>query len=363
VGVDAEHRQLVSRPGARFLDLTGARLPVIQAPMAGAGGVALAAAAARGGALASLPCALLTPEQVRMQVAEVRAGSDGPVNLNFFCHTLPPPPDEPAWAALLARFYREEDVSVGDPRPLRRPFDASMCTLVEEVKPAAVSFHFGLPAPELLARVKAVARVFGNATTAAEAGWLAKRGCDAVIAQGAEAGGHAGWFLGQHRPQPLRALLRDVLEVVDLPVIAAGGIVDAEGAVAMLRAGAEAVQLGTVYLAAPESSIAAPHRALLGTPAAADAGFTNLFSGRAARSIRNRLMRELGDMRDEVPPFPYAANALAPLRATAEAGGRGDYSPLWAGAGADRVQPIAAEALTRALGSEMLALLDLGEEK
>jgi nitronate monooxygenase len=338
----------VTPAAARFLELTGAGLPIVQAPMAGAGGVGLATAAIRGGALGSLPCALLSAEQVRAQVGEVRDAANGPLNLNFFCHTLPAPPDEAAWRALLAPYYAEEGVTPGVPPPLRRPFDADMCAVVEAVRPEVVSFHFGLPAPELLARVKAVAKVFGNATNAEEAEWLAARGCDAILAQGEEAGGHAGWFLDRHRPTPLAALLRAVV-ATGVPAIAAGGIVDAAGVAAALRDGAAAVQVGTAYLATPESSISAPHRALLGTAAAADAAFTNLLSGRAARGIRNRLMRELAPINDKAPTFPYASNALAPLRAKAEAEGRGDYSPLWAGSGAARVRAIGAEALTRAL--------------
>jgi nitronate monooxygenase len=341
----------VTQATARFLELTGAALPIVQAPMAGAGGVALAAAAIRGGALGSLPCALLSAEQVRAQASEVRAAASGPLNLNFFCHTLPAPPDEAAWRALLEPYYTEERVTPGDPPPLRRPFDADMCAMVEAVRPEVVSFHFGLPAPELLARVKAVTKVFGNATHAGEAEWLAARGCDAIIAQGEEAGGHAGWFLDRHRPTPLAELLRAVV-ATGVPAIAAGGIVDAAGVATALRDGAAAVQLGTAYLATPESSISAPHRALLGTAAAADATFTNLLSGRAARGIRNRLMRELAPINDKAPAFPYASNALAPLRAKAEAEGRGDYSPLWAGSGAARVRAIGAEALTRALMEE-----------
>lgn len=341
----------MSPAAARFLELTGAAVPIVQAPMAGAGGVALAAAAIRGGALGSLPCALLSAEQVRAQAAEVRAAAKGPLNLNFFCHTLPPPPDERAWRALLAPYYAEEGVAPGDPPPLRRPFDAAMCALVEEVRPEVVSFHFGLPEPALLARVQAVARVFGNATTPEEAHWLAARGCDAIVAQGEEAGGHAGWFLDRHRPMPLAQLLPELV-ATGVPVIAAGGFVDAEDVARALGAGAAAAQVGTAYLATPESAVSAPHRALLGTPAAADAAFTNLLSGREARGIRNRLMRELGPISDKAPPFPYASNALAPLRARAEADGRGDYSPLWAGAGAARVRGMGAEVLTRTLGQE-----------
>lgn len=344
--------------GSALLAGLGATVPIVQAPMAGAGGVALAIGALRGGALASLPCAMLGPEQVAAQVAEVRAAAAGPLNLNFFCHTLPEPPDEGAWRDLLERYYREEEVLPGPPPPLRRPFDAAMCAVVEAVRPEVVSFHFGPPDAELLARVRATgAMVFGNATTAEEARWLAARGVNAIIAQGAEAGGHAGWFLdSHHRPTPLSDLLPEIIRAIDLPVIAAGGIIDGAGVAAMLRLGASAAQIGTAYLATPESLIASAFRDLLGTPAAADAAFTNLFSGREARGIRNRLMRDLGPTRPEVPAFPYGSNALAPLRAKAEAERRGDYSPLWAGAGADRVRALGAEALTRTLAAEAAAL-------
>ncbi|WP_346344754.1 nitronate monooxygenase [Sphingomonas sp. dw_22] len=331
----------------RFLALTGARAPIVQAPMAGAGGVALAVAAIRGGAIGSLPCAMLTADQVRSQVAEVRAEAAGPLNLNFFCHSLPEVPDETAWRALLAPYYAEEGVSPGEVPPLRRPFDAAMCAVVEEVRPEIVGFHFGLPEPVLLERVRAAGGlVFGNATSVGELHWLAERGCDAVILQGAEAGGHAGWFLDRHAPTPLAVLLAERIEV---PVIAAGGIVDGSGVAAALGAGASAVQVGTAYLATPESLIPAPYRALLGTEAASDAAFTNLFSGREARGIRNRLMCDLGAISAAVPAFPYASNALAPLRKAAEADGRVDYSPLWAGQGAARVRAMGAEQLTREL--------------
>lgn len=332
-----------------LFEALGARVPIVQAPMAGAGGVELAVAVMRGGAMGSLPCALLTPEQIVAQAAAVRAGTEGPLNLNFFCHILPAAPDERAWRALLAPYYAEEGVAPGEAPPLRRPFDAAACAAVEAVRPEVVSFHFGLPDDALLARVRASgARVFGNATTRAEMRWLAERGVDAVIAQGAEAGGHAGWFLDRHRPTRLADLLA---EAIDMPVIAAGGIVDAGDIAAVLRAGASGVQIGTAYLATPESRISAAHRALLGTEA--EAAFTNLLSGREARGLVNRLMRELGPIRDEAPVFPYASNALAVLRARAESEGRGDYSPLWAGAGAARVRAMGAEQLTGLLAAEL----------
>lgn len=346
----------MSAASARFLELTGAAVPIVQAPMAGAGGVALAVAAIRGGALGSLPCALLSVEQLRAQVAGVRAAADGPLNLNFFCHELDEAPDDSAWRNALAPFFaREHGAPPEGAASLRRPFDEALCEAVEAVRPEIVSFHFGLPAPALLARVKAVAKIFGNATTVDEARFLARQGCDAVIAQGSEAGGHAGWFLEGHRPIGTLALVRRVVRAVDVPVIAAGGIVDGAGVAAALTLGASGAQLGTAYLATPESMASPTHRPLLGSEA--ETVFTNVLTGRAARGFRNRLIDALGPISPIAPAFPHAATALAPLRAAAEADGRGDYSPLWAGQAAALARAMPAEALTRLLGEETLATL------
>lgn len=340
-----------------FLALTGATVPIIQAPMAGAGGVALAVAAMKGGAVGSLPAAMLTAAQLRDQIAAVRAQTDGPLNLNAFCHAMPDPPDESAWRAQLAPFYVQEGVEPGTNAPQRRPFDAELCAIVEQMRPQMMSFHFGLPARDLLERVRATgAIILGNATTVAEAHWLAGQGCDAIILQGSEAGGHAGWFLGErHEPTPLATLLADK---PGLPCIAAGGIVDGADMAAALQAGAAAVQIGTAYLATPQSLISPVYRALLGTEAASDAAFTNLFSGREARGAMNRLMREIGPISPVAPPFPFASAAIAPLRAAAEAAGRADYSPLWVGSGAARVRPADAQALTRIIAADALARLE-----
>lgn len=342
---------------ARFLELTGAAVPIVQAPMAGAGGVALAVAAIRGGAIGSLPCAMLSAEQLHVQVSEVRAAAKGPLNLNFFCHELDDAPDDGAWRSALGPLYAREGVTPppGGGAALRRPFDAALCEAVEAVRPEIVSFHFGLPAPALLARVKAVAKIFGNATTVDEARFLERQGCDAVIAQGSEAGGHAGWFLEGHRPIGTLALVRRVVRAVDVPVIAAGGIVDGAGVAAVLALGASAAQLGTAYLATPESLVSPMHRALLGSEA--ETVFTNVFTGREARGFRNRLVDALGPISPLAPAFPYAATALAPLRAATEADGRADYSPLWAGQSAALARTMRAEDLTRLLAAEALAVL------
>lgn len=350
-------------PVSEFLRLTGARVPIVQAPMAGAGGVALATAAIRGGAVGSLPCAMLTPDQVRAQVAAVRGQAEGPLNLNFFCHTLGEAPDETAWREVLAPFYEMERVTPPEtPPPLRAPFDDAMCRVVEELRPELVSFHFGLPDNALLERVQRTGAVtVGNATTVAEGLWLAGR-VDMIIAQGFEAGGHAGHFLNGYRPEGTMALTRAVCRETNITletVIAAGGIGDAEGIAAALMLGAAAVQLGTAYLHTAEATISAAHRAALGK----ETVVTNLFSGGLARGIRNRLIDTIGPVHPAALRFPYASAALAELRRVAEADGRGDYSPLWAGQAAalgrrwTDQSPEGAQALTERLARETFELL------
>jgi len=345
----------------RLLDRLGAAHPIIAAPMAGAAGVELAIGAIEGGGIGSLPCALLDPETVREQVAAVRARAQGPLNLNFFCHNLPPAPDESAWRALLAPCYDAWGVAPPEtPPPLRRPFDEAMAEAVQELRPDIVSFHFGLPDETLLDRVKrSGAFVIGNATSVAEARRLAERGADAIIAQGYEAGGHTGRFLpGGGDLLGLFALLPQVADAVEQPVIAAGGIADARGIAAALRLGASAVQIGTAYLACPESLIAPPHRAALGSDKAGETVMTNLFTGGRARGMRNALIDDLGPLRAEAPPYPYAASALAPLRAAAEKQGRGDFTPMWAGQAAPLARALPARALTEHLARETLALIE-----
>ena len=339
-----------------FLALTGARLPIVQAPMANFAGVELAIAALRGGGVGSLPCAVLDPEAIVAQARAVREAAGGPLNLNFFTHHLGAAPDDGAWRARLAPFYAAEGVGPPEtPPPLRRPFDAAACAAIEAVRPEIVSFHFGLPDDALLARVRAAgALVFGNATNVAEARYLAEHGCDAIIAQGFEAGGHAGHFLHGHRPVGLLALIPQVADATGLPVIAAGGIADARGAAAAITLGAAAVQVGTAYLVAPESKASPVHRAALAGASADDGVFTNLFTGGLARGLRNRLIETLGAVDPAGPPFPYASAALAALKAKAESEGRGDYSSLWAGQGVALARAEPAQAITERLGTAAL---------
>ena len=343
----------------RFLDLVGTEQPIIQAPMAGAGGIELCVAAIEGGALGSLPCGMLSPAQVREQVAQVRSRTDRPFALNFFCHRMPEAPDDSAWLALLQPYYDEYAVGPSNGGPLRLPFDEEMCRVVGEVSPPVVSFHFGLPEASLLARVKATgAIVIGNATTPDEARWLEQRGVDAIIAQGFEAGGHSGAFLDPDPAEALGlfALVPQVVDAVRVPVIAAGGIGDARGIAAAFLLGSSAVQLGTAYLHTPEASISAVHRQRLNEGRTL---FTNLLSGGLARGIRGRLMDELGPVRAEAPPYPLASTALAPIRKAAEAQGEFGFGPMWAGQAAPLGAPLSAAELTRKLAADALAILRL----
>ena len=263
-----------------------------------------------------------------------------PVNVNFFCHQ-PPAADaarEQAWRERLAPCYRELGLDPAAPIPVsnRAPFDAAFCEVVEALRPEVVSFHFGLPAPDLLARVKGWGSVvLSSATTVDEARWLVAHGADAVIAQGLEAGGHRGHFLSHDLSQQMGtfALLPQIVAAVDVPVIAAGGIADAAGVAAAMALGAAGVQVGTAYLCSHEATTSALHRAALQSEAARHTALTNVFTGRPARGIVNRAMRELGPISPLAPAFPLAGGALAPLRAGAEAQGSGDFSPLWAGQG------------------------------
>jgi nitronate monooxygenase len=339
-------------------DLLGIELPILQAPMAGVQGSALAVAVCEAGGLGALPCAMLSPDAMREELEAIRARTAKPYNVNFFCHT-PPEFDavrEAAWRAALAPYYGEygidpESISGG---PGRAPFSSEAAGVLEDFRPAVVSFHFGLPTAVLLERARSWgAKILSSATTVEEAVWLEERGVDAIVAQGLEAGGHRGHFLSDDLTAQLGifALVPQIARAVKVPVIAAGGIADARGVAAALELGAAGVQIGTAYLLCPESTTSAPHRAALKSEAARHTALTNLFSGGPARGIVNRFMRELGPMSAAVPEFPLASAAVAPLRARAESQGKGDFSPLWAGQNATGCREVGAGELTRALAA------------
>lgn len=345
-------KALNSLPG-----LQGLALPIIQAPMAGVQGSALALAAGAAGALGSLPAAMLDAAALAREL-EPLAASGRPYNVNFFCHR-PPVPDagrEAAWRAALAPYHAQAGIDAASipAGPGRRPFDDETAAVLERFRPPVVSFHFGLPEPRLLARVKSWgASVWSSATTVDEARWLVQHGADVVIAQGLEAGGHRGHFLDMDltRQMGTFALLPQVVKAVKVPVIAAGGMADAQSVAAAMALGAAGVQAGTAFLLCPEATTSAVHRAALQSDAVMHTALTRLFTGRPARGIMNRVMRELGPMSEAAPEFPLASAAIAPLRAWGEKAGHGEFSPLWAGQHASACRAVAAAEVVRALAA------------
>jgi nitronate monooxygenase len=341
---------------AGITDLFGIALPVIQAPMAGVQGSALAIAVSEAGGLGSLPCPLLGPDQIRQEVKAITSATSKPYNVNFFVHREPAPEPErdAAWRKLLAPYYAELGInpSAISAGPARRPFDHDAADVLEAFKPPVVSFHFGLPSATLVTRVKSWgAKIISSATTVDEARYLEAHGADAVIAQGAEAGGHRGMFLTSDVSTQVgtMALVPQIVQAVQLPVIAAGGIGDRHGVGAVMAAGAAAVQVGTAYLLCPEATTSKVHRASLKSDAAKVTAITNVFTGRPARAIVNRLMRELGPMSAAAPTFPLAAAAVLPLRMEAEKRGIDDFSSMWAGQNARLCRETSAADLTKEL--------------
>ena len=347
-------------PDTRIIDLLGIELPIIQAPMAGATGSAMVIAASNAGSLGSMPAAMLTTEQLREELKTIRQHTQRPINVNFFCHQPPPADEQRArdWKNLLQPYYRELGVDFDAPTPVsnRAPFDNATCEVIEECRPEVVSFHFGLPEKSLLDRVKATgAKVLSSATTVEEAVWLEQHGCDAIIAMGYEAGGHRGMFLSDDLSSQvgLFALLPQIVDAVKVPVIAAGGIADARGVAAAFLLGASAVQVGTAYLFTPEAKVSASHHKALRTAKESETAVTNIFTGRPARGILNRVMRELGPICDKAPAFPLAGGALMPLRAKGEA----DFSNLWAGQAFRLGVEMTTAELTQRLAQDGLAKL------
>jgi len=351
-------------PDRRLIDLFRTEFPIVLAPMAGVMDAELVIAAAQGGALGSLPCAMLSAEKAREQINIIRQRVSAPVNMNFFCHKQAPvdPSQEAVWKERLASYYKEFDLDPAAPinAANRAPFDGAMCEVVEELKPEIVSFHFGLPEQGLLARVKAAGcKVVSSATTVKEAIWLEENGADAIIAQGAEAGGHRGMFLTDDiSEQPgTFALVPQVADAVHVPVIAAGGVADGRGIAAAFALGAAGVQIGTAYLRCPESKVSTSARLALAQGRDDSTVITNVMTGRPARGLANRVMREVGPISPVAPAFPHAATNLAPLKAAAEKQGRLDFSNVWAGQAVRLGRDMPAAELTRALAGAALARL------
>jgi nitronate monooxygenase len=340
--------------------LLGLSIPIIQAPMAGVQSSALTVAVSNAGGLGSLPCAMLGLDDVRKELASISAQTTKPFNVNFFCHRQPDPSveREMIWRAALSPYFDEFgiDPSAIPAGPGRSPFSSEAVEVLSEFKPAVVSFHFGLPSADLLARVRGWgAKILSSATTVDEARWLEAHGVDAIIAQGLEAGGHRGIFLSEDLNTQVGtfALVPQIVQAVRIPVIAAGGIASAKGVAAAMALGAAGVQVGTTYLLCPEATTSTLHRTALKSDAARITALTNLFTGRPARGIVNRIMRELGPISAAAPAFPLATSAIAPLRAKAESLGSSGFSPLWAGQNTTGCKEVSAGLLTRELAREI----------
>jgi nitronate monooxygenase len=355
-------------PYRRLIDLLEIEHPPVLAPMAGIGTVGLATAVCKAGGLGSIGCGAMQPALAAETIQALRGLTGRPINVNFFCHVpaIANAKRECAWRDRLAPYHRELGLDPGLPPPHAdlAPFGDDQCAIVEDLRPEVVSFHFGLPAPALLSRVKAAGcRVLSSATTIEEAQWLEARGVDAIIAQGYEAGGHRGTFLAPdvNRAMPSQAgtlaLVPQIVDAVGVPVIAAGGIADGRGIAAALALGAAAVQMGTAFLLCPEAATPPLHRDALRQAHARATVVTNVFTGRPARVVPNRLTHEMGSILPGLPDFPRPMGALLPLRTAAEQRGSSDFTPLWAGQAAALIQEMPAKALTLSLVGHAIARL------
>jgi nitronate monooxygenase len=349
-------------PDRRITDLFKTEFPIVLAPMAGVIDADLAIAVAQGGGIPSVPCAMISAEKAREQVKIVRQRVSAPVNLNFFCHNAvdADPTRETIWRQRLAPYYREHGLDPSAPinAAARSPFDDAFCEVVEELKPEIVSFHFGLPEQRLLDRVKATgAIVMSSATIVREAIWLEEHGVDIVIAQGAEAGGHRGMFLTDDIAEQVGtfALLPQVVDAVKVPVIATGGVSDGRGIAAAFALGASGVQVGSAYLRCPESKVIPIARQVLAAASDESTVITNVMTGKPARGVANRAMREVGPISPDAPAFPHSATAFGPIKQAAEKLGKTDFTRMWAGQAVRLGRDIPAAELTRALANDALA--------
>jgi nitronate monooxygenase len=351
-------------PQRRLIELLQIEHPLVLAPMTGFGTTELAASVCAGGGLGSIGCALQRPEGAARAIHDLQAMTDRPISVNFFCHR-PPEDDaglEQAWYRRLLPYYRELGIAqTVQPASNIAPFGDAMCTVIENTRPQVVSFHFGLPDAVLVDRIKAAGcRIMSSATTVEEALWLEARGVDVVIAQGSEAGGHRATFLGSDptrasaRQPSTMALVPQVVDAVKVPVVAAGGIADGRGVAAVFALGAAGAQIGTAYLSCPEAATTPMHREALRHSRTDATVLTNVFTGRPARAISNRLVTELGPIFDELPDFPLAAGPLAPLRAAAEQQGVSGFTPMWSGQAAALGRAMPARTLTVTLAQEAL---------
>ena len=335
-------------------ELLGIEHPILQAPMANAATPALAAAVSEAGGLGALGSAMLPVDELRRQTAELRERTDRPFQLNFFCHETPEVTGDIAERAreYFAPLY--DELGLGEPPQPSAPaveFDEARLEALLELRPPVVSFHFGLPTQDALEAIHAAGMVvLASATTVGEARHLEEHGADAVVAQGAEAGGHRGSFLveGDERPVGTLALVPQVVDAVGVPVIAAGGIADGRGLAAVLALGAGAAQIGTAFLPCPESGISPEYREALRSAKADATILTRAVSGRPARALRNRMTQELSG----VLPYPAQLSLTAPLFGVD--GAAGQFQAMWSGQ--------AAALATEAPAGEVVAAISAAAE-
>ena len=345
-----------------LLERIGLEWPILQAPMAGTSTPAMAAAVTNAGALGAIGLAAEAPDGAAKMIAATKALTGGPINVNVFCHR-PARPDAAVEAAWITRLKPQfEAFGAEPPSALREIYQTfrgnhDMMAVLLEAKPAVVSFHFGLPPEEQVRALKQAGIIlFGSATSLAEARQLAEAGIDAIVAQGYEAGGHRGMFDYGAPDDRLGtvALTRLLVHQVNLPVIAAGGIMDGAGIAAMLRLGATAAQLGTAFVGCPESAADSGYRAALASEAAYHTTMTRAISGRPARCLANRFTKLTQDVPDSaIPDYPITYDMGKALIAAAKAKGEFGFGAQWAGQGAPLSRPLPAAELVRVLVKEM----------
>ncbi|MFV3415789.1 NAD(P)H-dependent flavin oxidoreductase [Pseudomonas nitroreducens] len=350
----------------RITELLGIQHPIIQAPMVGVSTPALAAAVSNAGGLGSIGLGASSATQARALLAQTRELTDKPLNLNLFCHrpAVADPAREAAWLEHLRPLFAEFDAQPpAQITEIYRSFlaDPQMLDFLIEARPAVVSFHFGLPPQDWIDRLKAAGiRLLATATCLAEGRVIEAAGIDAIVAQGYEAGGHRGVFEPEKDARiGTFALVRTLVKGTGLPVIAAGGIMDGQGMRAVFELGAQAVQMGTAFIAADESSANAAFKAALRGERGERTEVTAAISGRAARGMVNRLFTDVGSSSGPaLPDYPITYDAAKALTAAAAAKGNGDFAVQWAGQGA----PLAREMPAAELVSTLMAEFRCGTE-
>lgn len=344
-----------------LLRLLGVRHPIVQAPMAGTATPILAAAVSNAGALGSIGIGTTDSGNARRMIRATRELTDKPFNVNVFCHApaVPKPAVERAWLDHLEPLFEEFGARAPEQIVERHEsflVDRSMHEMLLEERPRVVSFHFGLPAAEMIRELQdAGMTTLACATTVAEARMAEEAGVDAIIAQGVEAGGHRGVFdPTTDTRMGLLALLSLLTESTKLPIIAAGGIMNGQGIRGVMRLGAAAAQLGTAFILCPESAAEEAHRRALRSERASHTEITSSVSGRPARGMVNRLFTDVGRSdAPQLPDYPIAYDATKALNRAAKQQGNHDFAPQWAGQGAPLARAMPAGELVELLVAEM----------